>query len=155
MWNVARKYHSGRIPGGTGANASALFPELPRIERRQGGEQGDGDIPERAHPEDVVGEERHLLDALSALDALRDRNRHAHALALHEEEMHADEQRRDGRKNRDVQCVEARQRRAGHIVTAAHEPHQRATDDRHGPGDAGARLSSRKTPARSMAADSR
>ena len=45
---------------------------------------------------------------------------------------------RERRQDGDVQPVEARQRRAGHIVAAAQEPHQEVADDRHRPGDAGA-----------------
>jgi len=62
--------------------------ELPGIKGGEGGEDGDGDIPQEHIPEDVIGEERHLPDALSSLYALRHGNRHAHPLALHEQHVH-------------------------------------------------------------------
>ena len=55
----------GPNPGRHGRERVGLASELPRIERRQRSEQGDGDVPQQHISEDVVGEERHLPAARS------------------------------------------------------------------------------------------
>src|ERR1019366_5133956 len=45
----------------------SLLPKFPRVEQRERGEDGERDVPREHIAEDVVGEERHLPDALAGL----------------------------------------------------------------------------------------
>ena len=131
VWNIQRKYHSGRMPAGTGANASAFLPELPREEQRER-------RPARRAPRTTASRR-----------AARSRGRTASAdgspafaLASRRDggtlmpwrwmrsRCSAEQHRGDGRQDRDVEAVEARQRRAGHVVAAAQEAHHEVADAR-------------------------
>ena len=140
---LQRVEHRQEIPlrpdaGRHGRERVRLPPELPRIERRQRREHRERDVPREHVAQDVVREERHLRQAFARLQRVLDGERHAHALALHEQQVQRQERRRDRRQDRDVQAVEPRQRRAGHVVAAAQQAEHEVADDRHRAGDAGA-----------------
>src|SRR5437016_411823 len=71
VWKIARKYHSGRIPGGTTANGSAFTP-VPRKERRERREDRDHHVPREHVPQDVVRKEPHLRQLLARAQLLLD-----------------------------------------------------------------------------------
>ena len=127
-WNIQRKYHSGRMPAGAGANGIGLDAELPREEGRERGEQRRRRRASR--PCRAGGSRERSGIVLRASPSRSIARRHAHALPLDEEQVEAEERRRDRRQDRDVEPVEAREGRARHVGAAAQDAREQVTDDR-------------------------
>ena len=58
-WNIERKYHSGRMPAGAGANGSAFWPSSHGRNAASAGEQADRDQPAHHVAQEEVGDELH------------------------------------------------------------------------------------------------